>query len=85
MSWGNVDWEDDPFEDLTCGDADPIMVSDHVDVCEMFDTEVGMATGKGWKPEVVFDTDNQVVMWRAGAIPASGHEKMFKHSGSTTT
>ena len=78
VSWGNVDWEDDPFEDLECDAADPIMVADHVDVCDMFDTEVSMATGKGWKPEVVFDTDNRVVMWRAGATAASGHERMFK-------
>ncbi len=78
VSWGEVEWEDDPFEDLECGDADPIMVADHVDVCDMFETEVSMATGKGWKPEVVFNSDNRVVMWRAGATPASGHERMFK-------
>ena len=78
VSWGEVDWDDDPFEDLECEGADAIMVSDHVDVCEMFETEVSMATGQGWKPEVVFDTNNRVVMWRAGATAASGHEKMFK-------
>ena len=78
VGWGSVDWEDDPFEDLTCGDHDPIMVSDHVDVCEMFEAEVDGATGKGWDPEVVFDTNNRVVMWRAGATAATGHEKMFK-------
>ena len=77
VSWGSVDWKDDPFEDLTCGDADPIMVSDHVDVCEMFEAEVSRATGKGWKPEVVFNENNQVVMWRAGASATSA-EKMFK-------
>ena len=78
VTWGNVDWDDDPFEDLECGGADPIMVADHVDVCDMFETEVDMATGKGWKPEVVFNTAHQVVLWRAGATPASGHERMFK-------
>ena len=77
VSWGSVDWEDDPFEDLTCEGADPIMVADEVDVCSMFETEVDGATGKGWKPEVVF-ADNRVVMWRAGATAATGHEKMFK-------
>ena len=77
VTWGSVDWKDDPFEDLTCGGADPIMVADHVDVCDMFDAEVSLATGKGWKPEVVFDTDNRVVMWRAGASAGSG-ERMFK-------
>ncbi len=78
VSWGSVEWEDDPFEDLECGAADPIMVADHVDICDMFDTEVSMATGKGWKPEVVFDANNRVVMWRAGATAATGHERMFK-------
>ena len=78
VSWGSVEWEDDPFEDLECGGSEPIMVADHVDVCDMFDTEVSMATGKGWKPEVVFDANNRVVMWRAGATAASGHERMFK-------
>ncbi len=28
---------------------DPIMVSDHVDICDMFETEVDMATGRGWE------------------------------------
>ena len=78
VMWGDVDWEDNPFEDLECEAMEPIMVSDHVDVCDMFDTEVSMATGKGWKPEVVFNASNQVVMWRAGATAATGHEKMFK-------
>ena len=82
VTWGSVDWKDDPFEDLTCGDADPIMVSDHVDICEMFEAEVDLATGKGWKPDVVFGADgetnaNQVIMWAASATAGSG-EKMFK-------
>ena len=78
VSWGDVEWKDDPFEDLTCGAMDPIMVADHVDICDMFDTEVSMATGKGWKPDVVFGENNRVVMWSAGATAASGHERMFK-------
>ena len=89
VGWGNVDWEDNPFEDLECGAAEPIMVADHVDICEMFDAEVDLATGKGWKPTVVFrsetpgftettpPTGNQVVMWKADASAASG-TKMFK-------
>ena len=87
VSWGDVEWEDDPFEDLTCGDSDPIMVADHVDICDMFDTEVGMATGKGWKPDVVFNSGQ----------PGRGHVGRRRHrcqwpredssrpSGSTTT
>ena len=78
VAWGNVDWDDNPFEDLTCASMDPIMVADHVDICDMFDTEVSMATGKGWKPTVVFGENNQVIMWSAGATAASGHERMFK-------
>ena len=77
VTWGDVDWEDDPFEDLTCGAADPIMVADRVDVCAMFDAEVDLATGKGWKPTVVFDADNRVEMWKATASPATG-TKMFE-------
>ena len=88
VSWGRVDWDDDPFEDLTCGDADPIMVADHVDICEMFDAEVDLATGKGWTPTVVFEsetadntagdtTDNTVVMWKATTAKGSG-TSMFK-------
>ncbi|MCY4671240.1 MAG: hypothetical protein OXC29_25035, partial [Rhodococcus sp.] len=78
VSWGKVDWDDDPFEELTCKAKDPIMVDDRVDVCEMLDDEITGATGKGWKPEVVFDENNRVVMWRAGATAATGHERMFK-------
>ena len=90
VAWGRVDWDDDPFEDLTCGDAEPIVVADHVDICSMFEDEVDNATGKGWKPTVVFrsetagftetspPTGNEVVMWKADADPASGYTKMFK-------
>ena len=90
VSWGRVAWENDPFEDLECAAMDPIVVADHVDICEMFEDEVDNATGKGWKPTVVFrsetpgftettpPTGNQVVMWKASASPASGYTKMFK-------
>ena len=90
VSWGRVDWEDDPFEDLTCDAMDPIMVADHVDICSMFEDEVDYATGKGWKPTVVFrsetpgftetdpPTGNEVVMWKATATPAASGEKYFK-------
>ena len=85
VAWGNVDWDDDPFEKLTCGDADPIMVSDRVDICEMFEAEVSLATGKGWKPTVVFDAEtNRVVMWKATASAGTG-ERCSRRSGSTTT
>ena len=73
VTWGRVDWDEDPFEDLTC-DATTMMVMDEVDVCGMFEDEVDYAIGKGWSPEVVFRAEanddggiNQVVMWRAPA------------------
>ena len=93
VTWGEVDWEDNPFEDLTCGDADPIMVADHVDICEMFDAEVDLATSDGWSPTVVFnseradydstDTDqaaaaDQVVMWKATTGKKGSGTEMFK-------
>ena len=66
VTWGRVDWDDDPFEDLTC-DSMTMMVSDEVDICGMFEDEVDYAIGEGWSPEVVFDATNRVVMWRAPA------------------
>ena len=77
VAWGNVDWDENPFKDLKCEGADPIMVADHVDICDMFDSEVSLATGKGWKPDVVFGDNNRVIMWSASASAGSG-EKMFK-------
>ena len=71
VAWGRVDWDDDPFEDLTC-DSMTMMVADEVDICGMFEDEVDYAIGEGWEPEVVFGAAgdanaNQVVMWRAPA------------------
>ena len=68
VTWGRVDWDDDPFEDLKC-DAMTMMVSDEVDICAMFEAEVDYAVGDSddWTPEVVFNDANQMVMWRAAA------------------
>ena len=90
VSWGRVDWEDNPFEDLQCGAMDPIVVADHIDICSMFDAEVDLATSKGWKPTVVFQSEtpgfdsntnaaiaDQVVMWKADADRGS-YTRMFK-------
>ena len=88
VMWGRVDWDDNPFEDLTCDAMDPIMVADHVDICAMFEDEVDLATGKGWKPTVVFQSevagdtpddgnDDRVVMWKATASAGTG-DSMFK-------
>ena len=82
VGWGRVDWKDDPFEDLTCGDADPITVSDDVNICDMFEDEVDWAIGEGWSPTVVF-TDDRVFMWMATAeksgngVDADGDAKPF--------
>ena len=82
VTWGRVDWDDDPFEDLTC-DSMTMMVADHVDICTMFDAEVDYAIGDGWSPEVVFNDDDQIVMWRApaensGTNAATTTGKFFK-------
>ena len=40
VDWGSeVDWDEDPFEDLTC-DSMTVAAADYLDVCERFDTEV---------------------------------------------
>ena len=67
VTWGRVDWEEDPFKDLKC-DAMTVMVADEVDICAMFDEEVDYAVGDSddWSPEVVFEREQPtVVMWRA--------------------
>ena len=68
VAWGRVDWDEDPFEDLTC-DSMTMMVADEVDICAMFEAEVDYAVGDSddWAPEVVFNDANQIVMWRAAA------------------
>ena len=79
VTWGRVDWDEDPFEDLTC-DSMTMMVADQVDICAMFDAEVDYAIGGSddWSPEVVFDENNRVVMWRAPAENSGGDGKVFK-------
>ena len=47
VTWGSVEWEDDPFEDLTC-DSMTFVTMAQVDVCALFDTEVDQALGEGW-------------------------------------
>ena len=66
VTWGRVDWDPDPFEDLTC-DSMTMMVADQVDICASFEEEVDYTIGDGWSPEVVFSDDDQIVMWRAPA------------------
>ena len=48
VSWGDVDWKDDPFADLECASM-TFVASDMVDVCAMFEDEVDQAYGSyGW-------------------------------------
>ena len=47
VTWGSVEWENDPFEDLTC-ESMTVMAADQVDVCEMFEAEVDQALAGGW-------------------------------------
>ena len=76
VAWGNVDWEDDPFEGLEC-ESMSVTVSDHVDVCDMFDAEVSYATGGGWSPTVVFSATNTVMRWEAPAKKAKSGTSNF--------
>ena len=85
VTWGNVDWDPNPFKDLKC-DSMTMMVADEVDVCAMFEAEVDYALrGKGWQPEVIFSFDvggdtaaDHLSMWRATAEKASDGGKNFK-------
>ena len=47
VTWGEVAWEEDPFEDLTC-DSVMVAAADHVDVCDLFMDEVEAALEDGW-------------------------------------
>ena len=52
VTWGNVDWEEDPFDGLTC-DSYPSVAMDELDVCELLDDEVMTATSKKMSTEAV--------------------------------
>ena len=47
VTWGSVNWEDDPFEDLECPSV-TMAAADQVDVCALFEDEVDQATEEGW-------------------------------------
>ena len=48
VGWGSeVQWEEDPFEDLEC-ESMTFTASDMVDVCELFEEEVDAALGSPW-------------------------------------
>jgi len=48
VGWGSeVQWEEDPFEDLEC-ESKMYSASEMVDVCELFEEEVDAALGSPW-------------------------------------
>jgi len=55
VAWGEVEWEDDPFEGLTC-ESVTFMAADQVDVDALFKAEVDYALDEGeeWVPSVDF-------------------------------
>ena len=57
VAWGSVEWEEDPFEGLTC-DSMTFMASEQVDICVLFEDEVEYALDKGeeWVPSVRFNS-----------------------------
>ena len=85
VTWGRVDWEEDPFEDLTC-DSTTIQVADELDICDMFQEEVDYAIGTdGWSPEVRFnDTTNRAVMWLASAERSGSNGDTGASNGTAT-
>ena len=56
VSWGKVEWEEDPFEELTCGSVTE-MAAEHVDIQMLFEEEVAHALDEGeeWVPSVTFN------------------------------
>jgi hypothetical protein len=55
VDWGSmVEWETDPFEDLTCEDTMPMMAAEDLDVCSLFAEEVEdmHAKNTGYKTEI---------------------------------
>ena len=83
VAWGNVDWgEDDPFEGLACESmtrtVSDVMADAGMDICEnLFEAEVGYATGKGWSPSVVFSATNTVMRWEAKTTKAASGTSNF--------
>jgi hypothetical protein len=82
-----VNWEEDPFEDLTC-DSKTFMAAEQVDVCALFEDEADQAFAKGWGSVVIDleDDPNQVgtelatsmavQQWRVA--PKSASSERFK-------
>ena len=48
MTWGDVEWETDRFEDFDC-EPMTFMAADQLDICAMFEEEVDRVVADGWK------------------------------------
>ena len=57
VTWGEVEWEEDPFEDLTC-DSMTFAAMDQADMCSMFEMEVDQALKAGWIGDANGDGDS---------------------------
>ena len=87
VTWGNVDWEEDPFEKLTC-DSKTFVAAEQVDVCALFEDEAAQAFAKGWGDVVIDLEDNPdnpgtesadsvaVQLWKVS--PKSASSERFK-------
>ena len=83
VDWGSkVEWDEDPFEDLTC-DSMTAAAADYLDVCELFNTEVASAVEGDWVANVLWggtvaagnESRSQAVMWTAGKKTAATAER----------
>ena len=71
VDWGSsVEWDTDPFEDLTC-DSVTVAAADYLDVCSLFEEEVDEATGGDWTFTAMWggtaadgnDSTSRATMW----------------------
>ena len=56
VTWGNVNWKEDPFEDLTC-ESMTFMADDQAGICDLFEMEVDQALEAGWVGDANGDGD----------------------------
>ena len=73
VAWGSVEWEEDPFEGLTC-ESMTFIASEQVDICAMFEEEVDYALEKGeeWVPKVTFNAYDNGGTFQRGDVNGDG-------------
>ena len=92
VGWGSeVQWEEDPFEDLEC-ESKMYNASEMVDVCELFEEEVDAALGKPWagskgtsvgfvvqggRSDTATDVNTRLE-WLEIAVPTSASSRRFQ-------